>query len=89
MKRNENKCHPLVSGRKYENVRVKMRKKKIWNSAKQKFIEMETGTYLNFDGYMSSLLKKTGRKLAVFGRLSKLMGLKQKQTFIEKVVESQ
>ena len=50
---------------------------------------METGTYLNFDGYMSSLLKKTGRKLAVFGRLSKLMGLKQKQTFIEKVVESQ
>ena len=66
-----------------------MREGKIWNSADQKFLEMETGRNLNFDDYVSSLLKKTGRKLAVFGRLSKLVDLKQKQTFIEKVVESQ
>ena len=36
MKLNKDKCHLLVSGHKYENVCVKMRDEKIWESAKQK-----------------------------------------------------
>ena len=62
MKLNKDKCHLLVSGHKYDNVWVKMRNEKIWESAKQKLLGMEIGRNLNFDVHVFSLYKKAGKK---------------------------
>ena len=85
----ETKCHLSVKEHKYENVRVKMRDEKIWESAKQKLLGMEIGRNLNFDDHVISLYKKAGRKLAVLARLSKFMSFKQKRIFMKTFVESQ
>ena len=78
MKLNNDKCHLLVLGHKYENVWVKIGNEKIWESAKQKLFRMEIGRKLNFDDHVISLFKKAGRKQAVLARLSKFMSFKQK-----------
>ena len=88
LKLNEDKCHFLVSGHKYENVCVKIEDEKILESAKQKLRGMEVGKNLNFDDDVISLCKKAGKKLAVLARLSKLMSLKQKRILLRKIVES-
>ena len=41
MKLNQDKYHLLVSGFKYENVRVKIGKANIWESKKQKLLGVE------------------------------------------------
>ena len=79
MKLNKDKCHLLVLDHKYTNVWVKMGDEKIWESPKQKLLEMEIGRNVNFDDHVISLCKKVGRKLAVLARLSKFMSFKQKQ----------
>ena len=50
---------------------------------------MEIGRILNFDDYVTSLSKKSGRKLAVFARLSKFISFKQNLILIKIFVESQ
>ena len=71
MKLSKDKCHILVSGHKYENVWVKMGDAKIWESEKQKLLEIEIGRNLNFDDHAISLCKKAERKRAALARLSK------------------
>ena len=87
MKLNKNKCHLLVSGRKYENVWVKMGDEKVWENAKQKLLGIEIGRNLNFDDRVISLCKKARRKLAV-ARLSRFMSFKQKQILMKTFVQS-
>ena len=58
MKLNKEKCHLLVLGHRYENVWVKMRHEKIWESAKQKLLGIEIGRNLNFDDHVVPLCKK-------------------------------
>ena len=41
MKVNKEKCQLLISGHKYENVRVKTGDEKIWESEKQKLLRIE------------------------------------------------
>ena len=62
MKLNKEKCHLLVLGHRYENVRVKMKDEKIWESAKQKLLGIEIGRNLNFDDHVVPLCKKSGKK---------------------------
>ena len=89
MKLNKGKSHLLASGHKYENVWVKIGDEKIWESAKQKLLEIEIGRNLNFDDHVISLCKKAGRKLTVLVRLSKLMSFKRKRILMKTFVESQ
>ena len=89
MKLNKDKCHLLVSVHKYENGWVKMGDGQIWESAKQKLLEIEIGRNLNFDDHVISLCKKAGRKLAVLARLSKFTSFKQKRILMKTFAESQ
>ena len=61
MKLNEDKCHLLVSGHKYENLWVKMGHEKNWESSKQISPGMEIRRIFNFDDYVFSLCKKPGK----------------------------
>ena len=70
MKLNQDKCHLLVSGFKYENVWAKIGKTKLWESKKQKLLDVEIDRTLSFDKHIASLCSKAGKKLSVLARLS-------------------
>ena len=64
MKLNQDKCHLLVSGFKYENVWAKIGKTKIWESKKQKLLGVEIDRTVSFDEHIASLCRKAGKKLS-------------------------
>ena len=75
MKLNQEKCN-LVSGSKLENIWAEIGNKKIWESPRQKLLGIVTDRHLTFDGYVSSLCRKAGKKLSALARLSHYMSLK-------------
>ena len=89
MKLNDDKCHLLVSGHKYENVWAQIGKAKIWESKTQKLLGVEIERTLNFDKHVKSLCKKAGRKLSVLSRLSSYMTVKQKKILMKSFFKSQ
>ena len=70
MKLNENKCHLLITGQKYESNREKSGEAKTWESIKQKLLGMPIGKKLSFDEHISNLYKMGGNKLPVLAKLS-------------------
>ena len=88
MKLNQDKCHLLVSGFKYENVWAKIGKTTIWESKKQKLLGVETDRTLSFDEHIASLCRKAGKKLSVLAGLSNFM-CRNKKRVLMKAFESQ
>ena len=89
MKLNQDKCHLLVSGFKYENVWAKIGKTKIWESKKQKLLGVEIDRTLSFDEHIASLCRKAGKKLSVSARLSNFMCTNKKRVLTKSFIESQ
>ena len=77
MKLNQEKCHLLVSGNKFENIWAEIGHAKIWKSPKQKLLGVVIDRDLSFDGYVSSLCRKADKKLSALIRLSHYVSLKQ------------
>ena len=67
MKLNDDKCHLLISGHKYENMWAQIGNTKIWESKTQKLLGVKIDRTLNFDEHVRSLRKKAGRKLSYLG----------------------
>ena len=89
MKLNQDKCHLLVSGFKYENVWAKIGKTKIWESKKQKLLGAGIDRTLSFDKHSASLCRKAGKKLSVLARLSNSMCTNMKRVLMKVFTESQ
>ena len=77
MKLNRDKCYLLVSVYKHEIVWDQIGDEITWESNEQKLLGLQIDRDLNFNEYVSSLCKKAGKKLSVYGRLSNFMGIKQ------------
>ena len=88
MKLNQDKCHLLVLGFKYENIWANIGKTKIWESKKQKILGVEIGRTLSFDEYIASLRKKAGKKLSVLGRSSNFMCTNKKRVLMKAFIEA-
>ena len=73
MKLNQEKCHILLSGIRFENIWAKNGHAKIWESPKQKLLGVLIDRDLSLDGYVSSLCRKAGKKLSALARLSHYM----------------
>ena len=89
MKLNQDKCHLLVLGFKYENIWVNVGKTKIWESKKQKLLGVEIDRTLSFDEYIASLCREAGKKLSVSVRLSNFMCTNKKRVLMKTFIESQ
>ena len=89
MKLNQEKCHLLVSGNKFENTWAEIGHAKIWESPKQKLLGVVTDRYLSFGGYVSSLCSYAGKKLSALARLSHYMSLKQSRVLMKSFIEAQ
>ena len=76
MKLNQEKCHLLVSGNKFGNIWAEIGHAKIWENPKQKLLGVVIDRDISFDGYVSSLCRKAGKKLPDLARLSHYMRLK-------------
>ena len=89
MKLNEDKCHLLVSGYKFENIWAKIGKAKIWESKSQKLLGVEIDRTLNFNDHVRALCNEAGKKLSVLARLSNFMSITQKRIIMKSFIESQ
>ena len=89
MKLNQEKCHLLVSGNKFENVWAKIGRAKIWESPKKKLLGVVIDRNLNFNEYVSSLCTKAGKKLSALARLSHFLSLKQRRILMKSFIEAQ
>ena len=83
MKLNQEKCHLLVSWKKFENIWAK-----TWESPKQKFPDVVINRDLRFDEYVSSLCRKAGKKLSALARLPYYISLKQRMVLMEFFIEA-
>ena len=61
MKLNQGKCHLLLSGNRFENIWAKIGLAKIWESPKQKLLDVVIDRDLNFDGYVFFYVGKLAR----------------------------
>ena len=89
MKLNEEKCHFIISGHKYEHTYAKIGKIKIWESDQVKLLGINIDRNLKFNIHVSTLCAKAGRKLTVLNRLVKLLNLKKRRLSMKAFIESQ
>ena len=86
---NQDKCHFLFSGHKYETMFVNVGELKIWESKRQKLLGVLIYRDLKLDEYVLSQCKKTGKKLTTLIRISKFMTFAQRRNIIKTFIESQ
>ena len=75
---NQDKCHFLFSGHKYEMLFVNVGETRIWESKQKKILGVLIDRDLKFDEYVLSQCKKAGKKLTALIRISKFMTFAQK-----------
>ena len=89
MKLNEDKCHLLVAGHRYESLWAKIGETRIWENKNEKLLGLTIDRNLNFDDYVTTLCKKAGRKLSALSRISNYMSFEKKRILLKAFVESQ
>ena len=89
MKLNQDKCHFLFSGHKYETLFANLGETKISESKQQKLLGILIDRDLKFDEYVLSQCKKAGKKLTALIRISKFMTFGQRRNIMKAFIESQ
>ena len=69
MKLNEEKCHRLVAGHRYETLWANIGKTRTWKSKNEKLLGLTIDRDLNFDDQVFTLSKKAGSKLSALSRI--------------------
>ena len=85
---NQDKCHFLFSGHKYETLFVNVGETKIWDSKQQKLLGVLIDRDLKLDEYVLSQCKKAGKKLTALIRISKFMTFAQRRNIMKAFIES-
>ena len=62
---------------------------KTWESPKQKLLGVAIDRHFSFDGYVSSLCRKAGKKRSALARLSHYMSLKPRSLLMKSFMEAQ
>ena len=78
VKLNQDKCHFLFSGHKYETLFVNVGETRIWESKQQNIFGVLIDRDLKFDEHVLPQSKKAGKKLTALIRISKFMTFAQK-----------
>ena len=84
-----NRCNLNISVQKSETIWAKIGQTKIWESKNQKLLEVIIDRQLNFDEYLISLFKKSGKKLSALARLANFISLEQRKILMKRFIESQ
>ena len=89
MKLNEDKCHLLISGHKFEHVWAMIGNARIWESQHQKLLGVTIDKNLKFNNHISDMCIKASRKLTALGRLSRLLPFAKRRLLMKSFIETQ
>ena len=89
MKLNDDKCHLLISGFKYQSHWAMVGTSKIWESQHEKLLGVTIDKELKFKLHISNICVKAGRKLTALGRLSRLIPLNKRKVLFKAFIDSQ
>ena len=89
MKLNEEKCHFIVAGHKYEHIWENVGQTMIWEQNKVKLLGVNIDSKLSFNDHVTSLCVKAGRKLTALTRIARSLTTEKRRILINAFVESQ
>ena len=89
MKINNDKCHLLVSGTKYEHSWAKIGNEKIWKSNEVKLLGVAIDNKFKFDNHIANICFKVNQKISVLSRLANLLFFDRKRILFKAFFESQ
>ena len=89
MKLNEEKCHLIVSGHKYEHIWAKIGNSIIWEERIIKLLCINIDSKLTFHQHVSIICDKAGRKLTVLTRLMKILSFQQRRILMKSFIDAQ
>ena len=89
MKLNEDKCHLIIAGHKYENTWAMIGDSRIWETQRQKLLGVHIDNQLSFKYHTSQLCLNAGRKLSALARISHLLSQDRRRTIAKTFIESQ
>ena len=89
MKLNEDKCHLLVSGHKYELMFSNIGDSRIYESNNERLLGIDFYSSLIFDEYMKTVYNKAGNKLNVISRQCKLLSFSKRRLILNSFFHSQ
>ena len=89
MKFNENKCHFIVSGQKYEHIWSMIGESRIWECGNVKLLGINIDKNLNFKDHILSICAKASKKITVLTRLIRFLNLNQRRKIMKAFIDSQ
>ena len=89
MKLNEEKCHFIVAGHKFEHIWANVGQTMIWEQNKVKLLGVNIDSKLSFNDHVASLCVKAGRKLTALTRTVSSLTIEKRKILINAFVESQ
>ena len=85
MKLNEDKCHLLLAGHRYETLWANTGETRIWESKNAKFLGLTVDRNMNFEDHVFTLCKKAGRKLSALSRTSNYVSFEKKENSFKSI----
>ena len=89
MKLNNDKCHLIVAGHKYEHMWARIGESRIWEKHKVKLLGVHIDNKLSFKYHVSQICQKAGRKISALARVRHLFSLERKRILMKSFIESQ
>ena len=89
MKLNNDKCHLIVAGHKYEHIWAKIGNDNIGESREQRLLGVTIDNKLKFDTHIKGLVKMAHKKLSALIRYTGILNFKKRRTIMKSFIESQ
>ena len=89
MKLNEDKCHLLISGNKFQHHFLSIKQCKIRESQSEKLLGIDIDRNLDFINYVNTVCIKANSKLSALARISKYLSLEKRKVLFKSFFESQ
>ena len=89
MKLNQEKCHLLVSGFKYQQHCIKIGSSPVWERNSEKLLGINIDRELSFENHVHNICVTAGHKVTALSRISKNMPFSKRKTLFKAFIESQ
>ena len=89
MKLNNDKCHLLFAGHKYEHLWIELGGNKIWESTEEALLGILVDKNFYFDNHVNILCRRANQKLTALARLSNILSFHKMKILITSFFHSQ
>ena len=89
MKLNEEKCHLIIAGHKYEHISAMVGETRIWESKREKLLGINIDNELKFKFHISKLCDRAGNKLSALARVRHHFSFNKRRLLMQAFIQSQ